>query len=177
VWKIKVSSTLGKAINIFKIKQILVLYVCMLKYFISIWCIFQTFGIFVVIGHIVWSFGIFLPIWRCCTKKNLAAQVLPDRKVMFSPRKMCCCRPVYFNWSLSHISCHNNSNRYVRTHAEVNNNCKHWHVNVDNEQTGRVFFCWKNIAFHFWCSEFVIETRNFNKHQVCMPVIPHGVLF
>jgi hypothetical protein len=40
-------------------------------------CLFQGHLVyFVVIWYILWSFGIFFPFWICCTKKNLATLFL-----------------------------------------------------------------------------------------------------
>jgi hypothetical protein len=43
-----------------------------LRYFMTIWNIFRTFGVFMTIWYILCSFGTFFPVLVSCTNKNLA---------------------------------------------------------------------------------------------------------
>jgi hypothetical protein len=62
-WRVIAMEYLGMFLTI-------LLFYCYWKYFMAIW-------------YILWSFGIFFPILVFCTKKNLATQVIEERQIQF----------------------------------------------------------------------------------------------
>jgi hypothetical protein len=63
----------------------------MLVYFCPIGIMCGHLVYFVAIGYILWLFGIFFPVWVCCTKKNLATLLTTQRgSILFMSEAVVC---------------------------------------------------------------------------------------